>query len=305
MQQIEAAVNVRRSRIEAMLKVLEVDGAVERADGGWRRTLAPWSYDGERVERVTALRRAEQRAMQEYGTTTECRMVYLRDQLDDKNGSPCGRCDNCTGRNWDFELNPDLIRAAGAYLQRRVLVIEPRRQWPGGLAEAKGRISPDRQLLPGRALSIYNDAGWGRLVRRGKYDEQRFPDELVAAAGDLVRQWAPDPSPEWLTCIPSASTPGLVRDFAERLAATLGVEFRDVIRRAGDRRPQKEMENSAQQFRNTYGVFEVSQSIPSTPVLLVDDIVDSRWTLTIVGAALRDAGSGPVHPLALAQAVSR
>src|SRR5439155_23005734 len=192
--EIEREVNARRTRIEAMLKVLEVEGAVERADGGWRRTLQPWAYDEERAETVTALRRAEQAAMADYGRTTDCRMAFIRHELDDPAAAPCGRCDNCTGRRWDIDLDPRLVADAVTYLRSAALEIEPRKQWPAGLDEPRGRIPEDRRLQPGRALSVYGDGGWGSVVKRAKHGDHRLPDDLVEAAVDLVKRWAPEPA---------------------------------------------------------------------------------------------------------------
>ncbi|MDQ1432667.1 MAG: ATP-dependent helicase RecQ [Actinomycetota bacterium] len=285
-QQIELHVNERRSRIEAMLKVLEVDGAVERAEGGWLRTREPWTYDTERVERVTELRRDEQRAMRDYGATGECRMLFLRAQLDDAGGAPCGRCDNCTGTRWDVELDPALVRAARAHLGRQVLTIEARRMWPSGFPEHKGKITAERQLRIGRALAM----------------EGQLPSgDPVEAAAALVRTWGPDPAPAWITWVPSTSTLDVLADFSRRLAAALGVEAHEVLRRTRPGRPQSTMANSAQQLANVLGAFEVSAPVPPGPVLLVDDRVDSRWTLTTVGTVLLDAGCDAVHPFALAQ----
>lgn len=302
---IEQAVNARRSRIQGMLKVLEVEGAVERIDDGWRRTLQPWVHDADRVERVTALRRAEQAAMVRYATTPECRMAFLRQELDDHDAQDCGRCDNCTGRHMNVQLDRDLVAGALDHLRGVELDIEPRRQWPSGLEFPQGRIPAERRLQPGRALSIYGDGGWGMLVKQGKYHDDRYADDLVDAAARLIRHWWPDPAPMWLTCVPSATPPGRVPDFACRVALALDLEFHDVVRRVREGRQQKEMENSVQQVRNVEGAFEVTMPIPGGPVLLIDDIVDSRWTLTIVGQALLAAGSGPVYPFALAKAVSR
>ena len=300
---IEFEVNARRTRLEAMLKILEVDGAVERVDGGWERTLAPWSYDTERVERVTAIRRDEQRAMREYGATSECRMVFLRSQLDDVPAEPCGRCDNCTGERWDVEPDRRMVVAAAQHLRNTELRIEPRRQWPRGF-DRQGRIAPDRQLREGRCLSVYSDGGWGRLVRQTKHEGASYSGELVTAAAELIRRWAPDPFPEWVTWVPSTSSGEHLPQFARRLASTLALAAHDVVRRVRTNPPQKEMENSPQQFRNVYGAFEVVMPLPKGPVLLVDDIVDSRWTLTTIGFALLDAGSGPAFPFVLARATS-
>jgi ATP-dependent DNA helicase RecQ len=302
--EIESAVNARRSRIEGMLKVLEVDGAVERSEGGWLRTLQPWSYDSDRVRRVTELRRTEQTAMADYLVDPGCRMRFLRDQLDDTTAEPCGRCDNCTGEHWSTDLDRDPVADAVAFLRSAELEIEPRLQWPAGRADVRGRIPRDHLLLPGRALSVYADGGWGTLVRQGKYEDGHFEDELVKASVALIRRWAPQPAPAWVTCVPSASQPDLVPDFARRLAARLRLEFRPVVRRVRPGRPQKEMENSSQQYANVAGAFEVAARPPPGPVLLVDDITDSRWTLTVIGVALREAGSGPVYPFVLAKAVS-
>jgi len=299
-------VNIRQSRLDAMLKILEVEGAIERTEGGYRRTLTPWTYPVERVRAVTELRRAEQQAMQDYLTTTECLMVFLRRQLDDAGAEPCGRCANCTGLQPSDEVDRDLVTAARESLRTADLRLEPRQRWPSGLGAPSGAIPVDRRAEPGRALSIYGDAGWGRAVRDGKFVEGRFSDELVNAAADLIRaRWSPEPAPTWVTCVPSESHPDLVPDFARRLADALGLRFEQVVRRVRPRRPQKEMENSGQQARNVLGAFAVEGEVPAGPVLLVDDIADSLWTITIVVQALRDAGSGPVHPLVLARAQGR
>jgi ATP-dependent DNA helicase RecQ len=301
---IERAVNARHSRIEAMLKVLEVEGAVEHVAGGWQRTLAPWAYDTERVERVTALRRAEQAAMVAYATTGGCRMAFLRQTLDDSGAEPCGRCDNCTGRHAEATSEQRRVAAAIIHLRGSALQLPPRRQWPSGLGIKPARIPADQQLQPGRVLSVYGDGGWGGLVRQGKYHAGRFPDELVDATVELLGRWAPEPAPTWVGCVPSTSSPGLVSEFAGRVAAALGLPLYQVVRRVRPGSPQKEMQNSVQQFRNVHGAFQVEGPVPARPMLLIDDIVDSGWTLTVVGVALRAAGAGPVYPFALAKAVS-
>jgi ATP-dependent DNA helicase RecQ len=299
--EIEQEVNARRTRIEAMLKVLEVEGAVERVDGGWRRTPQPWAYDEERVQSVTALRRSEQQAMADYAATTGCRMAFVRAQLDDAGAAPCGRCDNCTGRHFDIDLDRDLIHTALRHLQAATFEIEPRRQWVSGVAGLRGRIKPDRLLETGRALSSYGDGGWGRAVQRAVEAGDEYPDELVTATLELLDRWQPFPVPAWVTCVPSTRAPGPLAGFAKRLAAALDLQFVDVVTRVRPGAPQNTMANSAQQLGNVAGAFQIGSGVPTGPVLLVDDTVDSRWTVTVVGTALRDSGSGPVHPLVLAK----
>jgi ATP-dependent DNA helicase RecQ len=295
---IEAVVNARRSRIEAMLKVLEVDGAVERADRGWRRTAEPWVYDADRVERVTAQRRAEQDAMRTYGTTADCLMAFLRHQLDDPAAQPCGRCANCAGDDWGVELDPQVVAEAVTYLRSTALTIEPRKQWPAGSAR-RGRIAADERVEEGRALGVLGDGGWGSVVRSVRSGGHPWPDELVDAAAALLQRWIPEQPPTWVTYVPSAEGDA-VATLAKRLAAHLDLPVHDAVRRTRVGRAQDEMDNSAQQLGNVVGAFAVIDPLPSGPVLLVDDVADSRWTLTVVGAQLRAAGCPAVHPFVLA-----
>jgi ATP-dependent DNA helicase RecQ len=304
LREVLAHVNIRQTRLEAMLKVLEVEGAVERpSPGRWRRTFGVWSYDVDRVERVTAARRQEQTAMRRYAETSSCLMAFLRRELDDPHANPCGRCGPCTGRHANVSLADEEIAKAREWLRSSPLVIEPRKQWMANVV-GQSTIPQELRLQEGRSLSSYDDGGWGHLVRNAKYAGGTFSEELVAAAGRLIRQWSPQPSPEWVTSVPSVRHPRLVLDFAERLAGGLGLPFHNVVTRVRGNAPQKEMENSPQQLRNVYGAFSVPSELPAGPVLLVDDIHDSRWTLTVVGVALRTSGSGPVYPFTLAQAVS-
>jgi len=201
------------------------------------------------------------------------------------------------------EVSPQTERDALAFLRRLVLPIRPRLRWPtGGLPRAavEGRIPENHRAETGRALCLWGDAGWGEMVKRGKRKDGRFGDDLVAACASLVRRWRPNPPPQWVTCIPSHRNPRLVPDFAERLARALGLPFRPVLVKSGACLPQKEMKNSVQQARNVDGSIAVARtSMPPTPVLLVDDIVGSRWTFTVAAWLLRMNGSGTVWPLAL------
>jgi ATP-dependent DNA helicase RecQ len=302
--EILSAVNVRPMRLKNMLKILEVEGAVERAGSKWLRTLAPWRYDEDRVRRVTEARRAEQAAMDTYGRTDECLMAFLLRQLDDPDPRPCGRCMACTGESPSIELDAAVVAKAREHLRWAELLIEPRLQWPSGMGEPRGRIPDELRLEPGRSLSVLDDGGWGGLVRRGSSAEE-YADALVeASAESIVRRWRPDPFPAWVTCIPSTTRPDLVPGFARRLADAIGLPFRPLLVKTRETKPQKELENSQQQFRNVWGALGVSgEPVSGDPVLLVDDLSDSRWTLTVAGSVLREAGSGPVTPFVLAKAV--
>jgi ATP-dependent DNA helicase RecQ len=300
---IESSVNVKRSRLTTMLKVLEVEGAVSRQGGRWLRTSRPWSYDEERVRRVTQERRDEQGAMDRYASWAGCLMEFLRRELDDPEAAPCGRCANCTGERWGVVPAGGLVDAARQHLRGQILAIEPRRQWPAGLDDPKGRIPAELQAEEGRALSGYGDGQLGSLVAADRGAEDPWlSDELVAAAARMIAAtWAPEVT--WVTCVPSHRHVDLVPSFARRLADALDLPFEEAVRKGSENRPQAEMFNSAQQLHNVWRAFEATPSaVRAGPVLLVDDTVDSRWTLTVVAAALREADSGPVIPFALADA---
>jgi ATP-dependent DNA helicase RecQ len=307
--ELEERLNLKRGQIEQVLRLLhaETPSPVRKVGSSWHATPVVYEVDREKVEALKRLRQREQQQMRAYFESDTCLMQFLANALDDPDPSVCGRCAVCVGR----DLLPT-TRSAGAdqraieFLRRNDQVITPRRRWVGSALEAtygwRGNISVDQRAEPGRALGIWNDPAWGELVRRGKQVDGRFDEPLVAAAADMVRnRWRPRPAPQWVTSIPSLTHPNLVPDFARRLAAALGLPYVQCVRKTRPTQPQKDMQNSAQQTANLAGAFEVQ--LPDggdRPLILVDDMVDSRWTFTVVAALLRQAGSGPVFPLALA-----
>ena len=303
--EILAQVNIRPTKLDNLLKNLEVDGALERIGSKWQRTLRPWTYDGERVRAVTGLRRAEQGRMWDYVGAGDCLMRRLRLELDDHGAAPCGRCMNCTGERLPAELAESEIEGAAYFLRHSDLMIEPRLQWPSQIDEPKGRIKPEHRNETGRVLSLYNDDGWGRAVAAAKDVGEEFPAELVDALAGMVGRWNPQPAPNWLTFVPSLTHPELVPKFARVVADALGLEIAPIVVKARPTAPQNSMENSAKQVMNLWDAFELRAKPSPGPVLLVDDTVDSRWTMTIVGYLLRSAGSGPVFPAALADTQGR
>ena len=295
--------NVSRGRIDKTLLLLSLESPapIAKQKTKWMLTVAKLSENfWERAERLTALRRTEQKEMQEYVALTSGHMEFLIRALD---GDP-SKVQQPNLAPLPATIDPKFIQEAIAFLRRTSLPIEPRKTWPaGGLPKlgVKGKIATEHQAQPGKALCVWGDAGWGSLVREGKYRDQHFSDDLVKACTELVTKWQPKPAPEWVTCIPSRRHPKLVPDFARRLAAALHLPFYAVLDKTDDRDEQKRMANSIQQARNIDGSLAVNTStLPATPVLLVDDMVDSKWTLTVAAYLLISHGSGPVFPLALA-----
>jgi ATP-dependent DNA helicase RecQ len=295
-------VNVRRGRIDKALQLLSLESPppIVKQNSKWMLTTANLSQSfWDRAERLTAQRRVEQQQMQQYAGLAGGHMEFLIRALD---GTP-GLYTPPPIEPLPVTAEPSLVQEAAAFLRRTSLPLEPRRQWPtGGLPQmgVTGRIAPERQAQPGRVLCVWGDAGWGSVVRQGKSRDGRFADQLVEAVAAMVRSWAPQPSPTWITCIPSRRHPELVPDFAHRLAAALSLPFHPVLEKTDGRPAQKEMANSAQQARNVDGSLRIQGRLPTGPVLLVDDMVDSKWTMTVAAYLLTSSGSGPVFPVALA-----
>lgn len=298
-------VNLGKGRIERAIALLSLEepAPIVRQASRWQVTGAPLGDEfWARAERLTALRREEQQQMRDYvALPFGGHMGFLIAALD---GDPA-LADPPALPPLPGSVDPALVEAAIAFLRRSNLPIEPRLQWPaGGLPRQRlsGKIQPGLRAEPGRIMSIWGDAGWGSAVRQGKLHDHRFADSLVEAAAGLVRDWAPEPSPAWVTAVPSLRHPELVPDFARRLAAALGLPFRMVLKRATERPEQRRMANATQQALNMDGALAANgDPIPEGPVLLVDDTVESRWTLTFAAWLLRKHGSGPVVPLALAR----
>lgn len=298
--ELERTANIRYTRIELLLKNLLADGAIIREKGRYVRTARQWSFDYERVEGVTEARREEQAQMRAYASDNSgCRMAYLQTRLDDLSTVACGICDQCSDPSLSKDVSAELKLAATEFIRGESLTIEPRKRWPTGIA-----INHNERVEEGKALSRWGDSGWGNVVAKGKANGN-FDDALVDAAYRLVRQsWKPQPPPTWVTFVPSLRNASLVREFAEKLANQLELPAHSAIRKARETMEQKQMENSTHQFSNISGVFEIAGGIPEGAVLLVDDVVDSRWTMTCLGALLRSAGCPAVHPLALALATA-
>lgn len=302
---LESRLNMRRGQVQKALKLLEIDGAVAREGGRYFRTPNRWVPDVERIERVTAARYRELEEMREYTTHRGCLMESLVQALDDPDARPCGHCANDGGPELSHSIDPDLVQQATTFLRRDARTIQPRKMWPTDAAsDLRGRIQPLN--MPAMVLCIYGDAGWGRLVADGKYRHGRFDASLIEASIELIgSRWRPMPPPMWVTSVPSARHPGLVGTLAREIADGLGLPFVEVLAASANAMPQKSMQNSAQQLRNVRSNLEVVSDLPSGPVLLIDDIIDSGWTLTYAGWLLSTHGAAAVHPFALAVAANR
>lgn len=314
---IEAAVNVKRSSLELLLKVLAVEDAVERVQGGWVATGRPWAYDAERYRRISAAREEEQQAMLDYEAGGTCRMQFLARSLDDEAARPCGRCDVCAGPWYPQDADEESTRAARHALVRVGVPVEPRAMWPTGLPtlgiEAKGRIPAGEQAQRGRALARLTDLGWGNRLREifsndseGRPVDGEVPPDVGKACIGVLAEWDWSARPAGIVSVPSTTRPRLVASLAQGLSAAGRIPYLGALEADAEVPRGPRGGNSAFSVAAVWGRFRVGPELAQHlaeldgPVLLVDDLVDSRWTLTLCARELRRSGASGVLPFALA-----
>ncbi|WP_237201969.1 RecQ family ATP-dependent DNA helicase [Rothia nasimurium] len=321
---LEARVDVRRSSLDLLLKVLAVEGAVEKGARGWVATGHPWQYDAARYARVRQAREREQEAMLAYQGTDTCRMVFLARELDDTGASPCGRCDVCAGPWYPTGFDASATQTANQTLARVGVAIEPRGMWPTGLDRLapgathegtgkplRGKIAVDERADEGRALARLTDLGWGNRLReifapgpQGQVLDGPVPADLGRASLQVLAEWGWDERPVALIGLPSPVRPQLASSLARGIAAAgrlVDLGDLEVIKE-----PTHFGGNSVFRCAGVLGAYQLPPQARDylathpSPVLLVTDLIDSRWSSTVTARALRQAGATAVLPYALA-----
>ena len=317
---LESRVDLRRGQLELLLKVLAVDGVVEYGQGGWSATGRDWEFDKGRYDRIAEARVAEQRSMLEYQSTTGCRMEYLTRSLDDPASAPCGRCDVCAGAWFPTEVSIDSERGARASLEKVGVEIPPRAMWPQGLdtlgvtddgSPVKGKLPAEQQVEEGRVIARLTDLGYGTSLRElfapdreGAPLDRELPPALASACLRVLKEWDWSERPVAVAWLPSVGRPGLVESLGSGIARAGGLVPLGPLTLHGE--SSVPSANSAFRVRDLWRRFSVPPEMAGRlrslggPVLLVDDLIDSRWTMTVAGRLLRLAGAPSVLPLALA-----
>ena len=306
---LEPLVDLGRTRLEMVLKVLDVDGAVRRVKGGWIGTGEPWDYDEPRYRKLDEARKREQQAMLDYQATDGCRMAFLRGQLDDPElgaGERCGRCDNCTGVRASADVDATAAEHTRARLMRPGVELQARKQWPSGLGKLgvnlSGKIGDGP--APGRVIGRLTDLGWGARLRR-LLDEPdaEVSEDVVAAAVKVLASWDWDTRPKAVLALDSDRHPLLISSLAGELARLGRLTDLGILRYAPERRPVTAA-NSAYRVAALDGGWlpPDPEAIVAAggPVLLVDDLSDTGWTLTMAARVVRAAGAPEVLPFAMA-----
>ena len=300
--EIKGALNIRANRVEKTLKYLTVGDDIYteyvNRKKGYYKSAKKWEPDLERSEGITAIRYKEMQDMDEFTKQKGCYMKYIAEKLDDVNAKICGKCSNCRGLLFDEMVGAETVQRAQQFIKSKFGVIEPRKQIPD-----KTKIESEFQFKSGIVLSNYADAGYGLAVQKGKYLDGYFSDELVDASVKILSEFIKNNNIEWITPVTSKRHPQLVPDFAKRLADRLGIGYFEGIKKF-NAEEQKKFENSDGQYRNANDSFEIIQ-VKKENILLVDDMVDSRWTFTVCAMKMREMGSGDIYPFALANTAGR
>jgi ATP-dependent DNA helicase RecQ len=296
-RELMAVVNLGMGRLEAMLKILDVEGAVRRDGSRWRLVAgADWRYDAERYALITALRRSEQAAMAAFGADGRCLMRVLQEELDDPDAGDCGRCAACSAPRFAAPPDPRLVELAARHLRSLPIELDQKKMVPDEVGTMR-KIPDEVRVEPGWALARFGDGGWWPAVERGLWSGE-FDEEVVLALADILR--ASPHQLAWVTSVPSTTVGVLLPRLAERLAAELRVPHLELMARTEPRPPQREMANAVQQVANVRGAFRVTATPPSGVGALLDDRRHSGWTLAMVGGQLRRAGAERIVPLVLA-----
>lgn len=300
--EIKGALNIRANRVDKTLKYLTVGDDIYTEDVNrkkcYYKSAKKWKPDLERSEGITAIRYKEMQDMDEFTKQKGCYMKYIAEKLDDVNAKVCVKCSNCRGLLFDEMVDAETVQRAQQFIKSKFGVIEPRKQFPD-----KTKIESEFQFKGGIVLSNYADAGYGMAVQKGKYLDGYFSDELVDVSVKILSEFIKNNNIEWITPVTSKRHPQLVPDFAKRLADRLGIGYFEGIKKF-NAEEQKKFENSDGQYKNANDSFEIIQ-VKKENILLVDDMVDSRWTFTVCAMKMREMGSGDIYPFALANTAGR
>ena len=293
--------NFSMGRIDNALKFLVNEEFIYKNGSKYYMSTKAFSYNGQHYKDIINQREAEYKQMMELMDTDKCYNRFIVNALDDKTEKDCGFCANCTDRG-EVTVSAEAIEKAAAFVEKECYEIKPRLKWASTSMTKSSRINNPNEV--GICLSRYGHPVYGELVKKGKYEDKRFDDRLVDRSAQLLKPFIAENGITALTYVPSLRSE-IVKDFAERLAQKLEIPCLDLLKKTAAQQ-QKEMENSSFQCENALKSFDILDgAVPPENILLVDDMVDSKWTLTVCGDILSEAGAEHIYPFALASTSKR
>lgn len=299
--EIARETGLKDGKLEKCLKYLTVEGAIYKEKSQYFKSANDWHPDLEKAEQITKQRKDELERMNDYINIDQCYMKFIAEELNDSTAIGCGKCSNCDDKmKLPHTVSKESLEHARYFLKHGYYIIEPRKQWPvGEKINNSNRIKEEMRMKKGLVLSNYSDCEYGRLVRECKYQRGKFSEELIEASCERLSMFIEEHNITWIAYIPSLDHPHLVKDFAQKIALHFQLPIRDAIMKLENAVEQKTLTNSIQQFRNAYDSFVCTDEVLAGNVLLIDDMVDSRWTLTVCSYKLLENGANEVYPFAL------
>lgn len=287
-QAILPHVNLGQSRLELLLKILAVEGGAEKDFKGWVKR-DPWEFDAARYKALLEARKTEHTAILALGDTG-CIQETICLALDDLEAKPCGKCQNCSSRQWSQTVSLENEQKARQFLRQDIVELPVKKQKPKTAAGKASKIPEDLRPQSVFGLSRVGDGGWDEEVAKisGGGDSAELAD-WVANQFEVYQF-------DWVSFVPSRTKDA--KEFAKHLANALGAEFVETLQRIKDNPPQNKMNNSAAQYQNIAGAYNIIK-VPNGKGLLVDLTMQSGWTLAMLTAQLRAKGAGSVVVLAL------
>ena len=290
---------MRRGRLEALLKILAVEGVLDKDGSTWRATGVPYVHDTAKWRALAQVRQQEAGIMRQYAQGAGCLMAYLQTALDDPSPAPCGRCSVCTGHLPFPGLapSPQKLIAARNFLRGMDVDIEPRKRWPAGV----GRKGAVRGFDAGRAVAFADDPAWvAELQALRTAAPGDVPVEILAGAVTLLGRWAKTWPARPVCVVPMPSLDmASNRRMAEYIAQKGRLPLHDVLSWTGGPAPGDAASTPVVAHLELAIGLAPNAALPAGPVLLVACDVRTRWTATVASALMREQGASQVLLLAL------
>ncbi len=297
--QLYARLNLRFDRVSKAIEFLLQGGYIEKSGRYYTLTSSPFIYNSEYYGAITEIRRSEWRQMRMLSKESGCYLRFIVSSLDDGEARNCGHCANCSGKEFGEEVSLSSLESASNYINASILTIEPRKKW--SLYRFEGDIGAKKiegTALRGISLSRFGDPGYGRMVKDSIDAGYRFPSVLIGRACELLLPIIKEEGITHLCAVPPIEG-DRIELFAKELASALKIEYFSPLKRTG-RVPQVAMANGVLKCKNAYESLSLAQDKVPQGVLLIDELADSRWTLTVAAHLLSVGGAERVFPFTLA-----
>lgn len=293
---IQSRINIKKNRLAKTLIFLENEGIIFKDKSKYSRSTKKFVYNKDYYNSIIEIRRKEQEDMRKLIKNDICYSKFIINSLDDMTDIKCGKCSNCLGKEIiSSKLTIDEKQKAAEYINSKTLAIIPRKQWATTSKTKQTKIEFQNEI--GICLSKYGDVGYGEIIKNCKTNKIDYPIEIVNRSVEVLKPLIKEHNIKYATYVPSLRN-DMFAKFAKKVVAECGIKLIEPIKKVSNWQ-QKTMQNSSHQCYNALISYEVNSALPKEPIILMDDMVDSKWTLTVCGYKLRENGCTAVYPFAL------